>query len=361
MLEYSKNLHDNIEKIIKYLIIGDKFRIIGSFGKNKYVTDIDITNYVSDKINFNNEIKKIINNLPSNIIFLNFTSGTKQEFKLPWNIINENNIENYKYIESINFINNLYFLKLINEKERDYCNNLLEQKPDINKLMLIEDKLYNKSKNKFSAKNIFNNVLTNEFIQNDNNVIHYIYKYNNEYVPIDVGLVKSNANNVNNMNKSYNNFNKSEYLMYLKKEYYFILSSMRRYLDTNDQIIVNNLLNNEYGSYRQILMNIFYLIQFINFPILQLPTYYELCYNVINKIKKYTKFDNSIIVTIEKLLEKRVNIKSEEWYNLLKELEYELTLFLNEKFMDHTNYYYKKISNKIKLKYGYLVFDKKLL
>lgn len=354
MLQYSNNLYNKIQKIRKYLIIGNKYKVVGSFGKNKYVTDVDITNYVSSKINFNDEIIKIINNLPDNVIFLNLTSGIKPEFSLPWTIINEKNVKDYEYVKSINFINNLYFLKLINEEERDYCNNLLEENPKINNLVLIEDKLYNKSKNKFSKENILDKKLKTEFIENENNVVHYIYKYDDDIIPIDVGFVKSD---INKKNTYYNEFDKKKYLMFLKKEYYFILSSMRRYLDKEDQKIVNELLNDKYGSYRQILMNIFYLIQLINFPVLQTSEYYKFCYLVIKKIKENTNFNDKCINIIKKSLKEEIDITNNEWYNLLKELEDKLTQHLNEQLKDYAYDYYKKIFNQNRMKYDYLAFD----
>ena len=362
MIYYSNNLYDTIIGKIKYLIIGNQYKIVGSFGKNKYVTDIDITNYVHDNINFDKEIKKIVRELPNDILFLNLTSGIRSEFIIPWQIIEDKNkliITNYEYIESINFINNLYFLKLINANERDYCNNLLKENPTVNDLMLIEDKLYNKSKKKFTKQNILDNNLSNEFMTNDNNIIHYIYEYNNDIIPIDVGIIKKNK--VNRQYVNNNSFDKKKYLMFLKKEYYFILGSMRRYLDKKDIDEINKLMNVDYGSYRQILMNIFYLIQLIYFPVLGGDQYYNLCNLVLKKIKNYTTFDDAIIENIKKMLDSHIDILDDKWYNSLRELEDKLTIYLNEQFKDYAYNYYKKIYKKNTMKYDYLAFDINLL
>lgn len=341
MLKFSGDLYTKINEKIKYVVIGENYKIVGSFGKNKYVTDIDVTNYVNN-IDFDKEIKKIINRLPKDILFLNFTSGFIEKFAVPWKIIDDKNVERYDYVKSINFINELYFDKYITEKERDYCNNLLTENPEISKLALIEDKLYIKSKQKFSKSDIMERNLSEEFNDNKYNVLHFIYKYDKWFIPIDVGLVSGKVVRPE--------FDMVKYLMFVKKEYYFILCCMKYHLNKFDADKANGIIN-DYGAYRQILMDIFYLKIFIDYPIINKKEYGELIMNVMDKIKNHTTFKSNIM---DQILKCDDNMKL---YDLLSELENDLTKYLNMQFEKYAYEYYRKVYEFHKMTYDYLAFD----
>jgi len=121
MLKFSDKLDKYIKSIIPLLTLSNKYRIIGSYGRTKYITDIDITNYVNENIDFRDKLNEITKKLPKNVKLFTLTSGFDKSYQVPWNIINENKITNYDYIKSINFINELLFNHKITEKERNYC------------------------------------------------------------------------------------------------------------------------------------------------------------------------------------------------------------------------------------------------
>lgn len=354
MLKYSSNLDHYIKTIIPLITLSNEYKIIGSYSRTKYITDIDITNYVTKDIDFKNKLNKIINNLPKNVKFFTLTSGFDESYHVPWNIISEHKITNYNYIEGINFINELLFNHKITEKERDYCNNLLSEKPIIKDIIFIEDLLYQKSKIKWNFNEITNNVkeindqifdLNTSIIKNDHNIIHYIIEYENDIIPVDVALVKKN--NIKEIQKTKHEFDKKNYLMFVKKEYYFILSYLKKYFyGKKEYKEIKYLVDDKYGHYKQILMNLFYLIQFLEYPI----------YND----KEYNKYYDKVMKKIELFKIKDLNENIHDT-NKLKEtlikLEKHVINKLNDIFKDYAYKYYLMIYKQHKIKYSDFPFN----
>ena len=350
MLYFSDNIDNYIKKIVPKLIIGNNYKIIGSFGKAKYVTDVDVSNYIDSNTKNSYKIYNIIKDLPQNILFLNFTSGLDKDFELPWDIKSESEVDNYDYSKAVKFITDLFEKYKIDEKDKVYCLNLLTQKPvDIDKLLLIEDHLYQKSKMKYNKEELLKIDIDQLIKNNDNNILHFIIQYENDIIPIDIALVK------NRYSLKKQSFEKGRYLMFLKKEYYFILALMARYFYDNSKELENirYLLYDSYGYYRQILMNLFYLKQFLRFNIFDKNEYHQFAEKVLNKIKK-TEFKNY------KDFEKAINDKVElnkDLLTIIEEIEIDVTNFLNDSFKAFAYNYYAMIYPNKKLKYDYLAFD----
>lgn len=138
---------------------------------------------------------------------------------------------------------------------------------------------------------------------------------------------------------------------------------MARFFYNDSKIIkhIAYLLKDSYGHYRQILMNLFYLRQFILFPIYDTNEFMKLCSSIMNKIHKFTDFTHKNINIIETMISSRQIILDQKLYDLIDELENDMTKYLNDKFKSFAYHYYSLIYKKYKLKYDYLAFDQKLL
>jgi len=356
MLKYSDKLDKYIKSIIPLLTLSGKYKIIGSYGRTSFITDIDITNFVSKNLNFEDKLNEIIKKLPENIKLFTLTSGFDKNYQVPWNIIDDNKITDYDYIKSINFINELLFNHKITEKERDYCNDLLSEKSVIKNIILIEDLLYSKSKIKWNIDEIkkgekkINNQelkLNTSIRNNDHNIIHYIIEYDNDIIPVDIALVYENHKKENKNNQ----FDKKVYLMFVKKEYYFILAYLKKYFyGKKEYNEIKNLLDYKYGHYKQILMNIFYLIQFLEYPMYNNNEFQKI-YDKIMEKAITLDINKEIFDDIMKNFHNKDKIKE-----LLKKLEIKIMFKLNNIFEKYAYKYYLKIPNNNQIKFADLVF-----
>jgi len=339
MLYYSDDVDKYLKTLIPKIIIGTEYKIVGSYGKLKYITDVDITNYVSKETNIMDRLKSVVKNLSSQVHFLTITVGTDPEFDIPWTVLDENTVTNYNQDVSTKFVKNLYAHGKITETDRDYCLELLIKKPTVNNLMLIEDRLYQKAKIKLTLSDL----ATFKSRIPVGSIAHFIVDYQDDFIPIDVAFVDKEAPT----KYVKPTFDKGRYLMFLKKEYYFILALLARYF-YNDQTNlqkISYLLNDRYGNYRQILMNLFYLIQFMKYPIYdsdQIQKKYDF---VQKKVKETTDYENIL-----------TGIPSIESLTIL---ESDLTKHLNKQFEPYAKHYYSLIYPKIKLKFADLAFEYK--
>lgn len=355
MLYFSDNVYNNVNEMISHLILNNNYKIVGSFGKSKYITDVDITNYIDTSKNNTQKIRSVIKDLPKNIKFLNFTTGFDPMFKLPWNIISESDVQNYDFLKAVEFLNNLFDNYKITRDDLKYCSGLLSQgNVNIDNLLLIEDHLYQKSKVKLNQEDVFKMDLDKLINENDNNILHFIINYEDDIIPIDVALVKEKQMYIKPK------FDKGIYLMFLKKEYYFILAYMARYFYNEPKHIDNikYLLYDSYGAYRQILIDLFYLKQFISFKIYSKNEFYEFASKVLNKMKKTTDFKNFTL--FEKAIKEK-NELDQDLFKIIDDLEDDVTQHLNYKFQTYAYNYYSMIYPRNKLKYDYLAFDTSIL
>lgn len=340
MLKYSYELEEGMHSIINKITVNNNYKVVGSFRrKTKYITDIDINNYIGELSTYNIDsiIKKIIyiiNNLPENIFFLYLTSGMMD---YPWNIISETEIKNYNYSKAKLYIDSLHNNNIISTNEKDKAYELVTEDPVIDNLLLIEDMIYSRIKIRWFKKDIINGykIINNNKVNltdslNDNNpiVLHYLYKYNNHFVPIDIGLNKGD--------KKEWNF-KVNYLAYLKKEYYYILADIARCNFHNKDIYTNQkyILENMFGHYKQIIMDLFYYGQVVEYNLLDnnnLHTYKNTMFDKINIIK----MDN--------------NYKDANDIHSIRKLENMVLKKLNDLIYPYTMHYYS-ITPDCKLKY----------
>jgi len=335
-MEYSEKIKNRLFSIINSITLSNKFCVVGSFRrKNKYITDIDINNSIKNIPNLDKLIISKVNNLPNNVIFLYLTSGTHKLLMPPWTIIDENSVVNFDYDVAKRYILSLHDKNIIDKKDIEFILPLLVN--DVTKLILIDELLYNKSKIRWTLDDINSkpNELKMSIQNNSTNVLHYLLKYNGYFIPIDVGL---------NKNLKYNRpqFNKAEFLMYLKQEYYYIVSSFKKhfYHDINKIKHIKYLTNIKYGIYKQIIMNLFYLQQIIK-------------YNILNK-EDLSVMNKYIFDSLTKINHKYVD------KNNLNKIKLDVEKKLNQMFKSYAYYYFNEIPTNQRSKFSKYAFDKKM-
>ena len=380
-MNYSTDLQSKVHNLAKYIIVGDKYKIVGSFGrKSYYITDIDISNDVS-KYDINNIISKLKTLVEisfvdkKDIIFTYVTIGVDFDYVPKYKIMSDTEIESYNYEATMDYILDLQMKNKISEKESLYMQDLLKEtlsvekktKETIQKLLIIEEILYKKSKVRWIKSDIMagfkivdkeKRFLANE-IQKESNqcVLHYVLNYKNEYIQIDVGLMgikKTNLEN-NQIKEKEKKFNKQKYLAYIKKEYYYILMDMVKFFSNNQTIYTNilYLLEKKYGIYKQIMANIFSLVQLYKYSIIDNTMLNIFYLKIMDKLRK-----TEIKLENEDIFKKNEDDKKEktETIKYLEELELFVLNFLNNKFKMYALHYYSLLPNKNILPYAQLAF-----
>lgn len=367
MLTYSKHLRSSIDSIIRFITVNDNYRVVGSFARESlYITDVDINNDIN-----NQPIKQVadiirdrILNLPGDIIFVYLTSGFDPRITPPWEIETLESVNNYNYEKAREFLKDLLSLGIISKDEKYWMNDLLTKNPVVNNLLLIEDKIYNRSKIRWLLEDIRKGFkvingqktsLLEAVKSNDQNVLHFIYKYGDNYVPIDVGLNKKLGSRGGKLNKY-------KYLTYLKKEYYYILADLKKYFrkDRGKYNRIDYIVNKMFGPYKQVLMDLFYLYQLTRHRILKNEELVKFGRRILSKIDKYLDYDN------DRLLKEFTRFLTDlegKYYDLevVNKLEQDILDHLNKKLKPFAYDYFFFIRNKsYKPEYHYLAFDNRL-
>jgi hypothetical protein len=352
-LEYTYNLDNYVKKSVNSVILSHKYEIIGSYKYAKYITDIDITNYIMTEKDIYTELKNKILKLPKNIKFVNITIDTY--FNLQ------------EYLE-VSMTNKIPIIKKFKEKE------LIEQ---INKMDLdlytfndVMSKLKKDpieayyaikqlNKKKLFLKDIMN---TNYNIKLENYpVIHYCMYYDNQYIYVDVALMD------NDKQSKFVRTELDNILPFYLKEYYYVLSAIKKYFknmkDEKNVDNINNLINFKYGMFKQLMMNLFYLYYLSRFEILnknEFVNYYSLLldnitkttYNSSNRNHLLDRMNNNLNSIInDYILHTDISI-----YTHVQELRNDVFVWLNMEFKDHVKYYLELLKDKnIKVEYEYLL------
>ena len=304
MLKYNNKLEEGINIALHKLY--PNYKIGGSFRrKSKYITDVDVS--VPDFGIIQTD------NLPDNVIFLYLTSG---QIKYPWTIESPTVILNYNYEEAL-----VYLQKLsLSDDEMNRIKSLLSDSPIIDNILLIENMIYQKIKIIWLKEDIqkgFKIVNNNKILLKDSinevlNILHYFYKFDNNYIPIDIG--KSG--------KHYNAFDKVTYLANLKKEYYYMLSSLKKKFYNNKDIYDNitYILEIKLGCYKQVIMDVFYYGRSLKYHLVDNLNDYEL--HIINKIKICSGLEvNKIDSELEQKLNDMMNQQAYIYYVHYNELK----------------------------------------
>lgn len=340
MLIYSKELYDKMVKIIPKLIIGDDYRICGTFAKKgKYVTDIDVTNYVKN-IDVNT-VQKIVSSVDENIIFIYLTCGTDKRFTNFNNDINKMK----KAIEILHSSNQ------ISDYRKDKLLNKLNEPITVNKLIIVETFLKPFSKIRWTKDEVISGEKKliagdtkklMEVMKDNESIMHFFIKWNQYYIPVDIALVDKQRENKRDIFEEINK-------LIINKQYYFVLRSFKYYFkNTKHFQEINYLTEDKYGLYKQILVSIYYIGVQIRYNILPPEIIAKNIKLLIDDIKK-TDFNNIIIEDLGKLaLEEKL---SDDRYNFLErlgKLEKRFVKHLNKKLYETCIKYYKMLPDEIK-------------
>ncbi len=285
-LSYSDDLNTEVNKNIRNMIVGNKYRIIGSYNKKKLITDIDITNF----LNMNNEsmitknIQKLINNLPKNILFIYMTLGIKYNIDelitIDWEQSSQKKIK-IKTInkEKINKVEEIIF---------GSKNKIMQmiQNDEFQGYMFLRDN----AKIKWSHKDIINGstVCGNtkyemiDMLKLNRPIMHFIMDYNDTFIIFDVAMKYGEYEQ---------KYSSSGYLTYYNHEWFYILEDLSRLSGVSDNLkqqIVESL--DQYNGIKQILMQLYYLE-------------YIVANNLIDE-SKFIKYFTYIIFGASKLLKK---------------------------------------------------------
>lgn len=257
-LSYSDDLNTEVNSNIRNMIIGNKYRIIGSYNKKKLITDVDITNFFNtDNVSLiTTKIQKLIKNLPDKIVFVYMTLGTKYEMDqlitIDWELSSKDKV----VIKTIN-------REKINQMEID----LFGSNGKINQLIqndVFQGYMFlrNNTKIKWSQKDIMNGFTTHgntryELIDmlklhvNSGPIMHFIMDYNETFIIFDVAIKYAETKQ---------KYSSSGYLTYYNHEWFYILEDLSRSPNVSDNIKHKIIeLLDQYNGIKQILMQLYYL------------------------------------------------------------------------------------------------------
>lgn len=255
-LFYSDDLNAHVNENIKHMMIGNKYRIIGSYNKKKLITDIDITNFLNtvNESLIKNNIQKLLKDLPKNITFVYMTLGTKYHIDelmtIDWDKSSQKDI----VIKTLN-----------KEKINQVETNLFQESKNKIMSMIQNDKfqgymfLRDNTKIKWSQKDIINEEITcgnikynmKELLKSHRPILHFIMDYEDTFIIFDIAMKYGDIEQ---------KYSGSGFLTYYNHEWFYILEDLSRSIhvseNTKQQII--SLLN-QYNGIKQIMMQLYYL------------------------------------------------------------------------------------------------------
>ena len=127
-------------------------------------------------------------------------------------------------------------------------------------------------------------LLKDSIKNNDKNILHYLFKFENHYVPIDIGLNKGIKSD----------YNTDIYkLPYIKQEHYYILADIKRKFYKDKDIYENivYVLENIFGCYKQIIMDVFYFGNSRKYQLINNTNLNKYEKNILHKIKICTNLN----------------------------------------------------------------------
>lgn len=376
ILYYDDKIKNIFEKDINKLLIGRSFKYVGTFSrKMKYITDIDVSNFVYSKkcSSFEyfvyNQILDIIKNLPPNIKLLYLTTGYHTDLKPEWVIKDKNTIINYDYKHTKEILKLLKKHNKIDSQIYDKFN-LKTPKPNLETLILLEELIDKKSRltwkmdelikgeKDFLGKKFY--LKSALFTQPLKNFFRFLWKYSeDEYILVDISIYFKGdlqcIKSLQNIEKKEKNIgrDRSIFLMYYNNEYYWLLRETRyifyklfksniinkKQLEQYTQSIVD-ITENKAGKYKYIYN--------------KLLDYYKLirnnCINIklINKLIKETFNDVKINIKDDKIINiinnyDLSNKSDTELIDILKKISSYINNYLNSIMYDKMMYYYNII------------------
>lgn len=212
MLIKTREFDEAFKKDSKQIAINQRpFREMGSYKVKKFgepITDIDLTAIV----HFDEKLLQIISRVirrtteGNKFLFIHMSCGTRIEFELPWTIDNNGGCQ-FNLEKAYSWYNSFSAQKLVPVQILEYIRKKLFRKYlSIRDLIDIEKVLHPYGEIIWLEQDIqkgsqtINGVVYNllDIMKTETPVLEYIYRYNNEIVAIDVGLLdfknRSSAN-----------------------------------------------------------------------------------------------------------------------------------------------------------------------
>jgi hypothetical protein len=277
-LMYSDKLNNMVNQNIKHLIIGNRYKIIGSYNKKRLITDIDITNFVNHTESLRNNLQKMISDLPDNITFVYMTLGTKYNINdlmtIDWTKSSQKKIviESVDH-QKINEIETSFF------SSKDKIRSLID-KDIFHGYMFLRDN----AKIKWSEKEINQGFKIcekkkydiREMLKSNNPILHFIMDYDDSFIIFDVAMKYGNIEQ---------KYISSGFLTYYNHEWFYILEDLSRSVDANTNPVTKQQMLErleQYNGIKQILMQLYYLE-------------YMVLHNLITNVTKFVNYFTYLI------------------------------------------------------------------
>ena len=317
MIVKTKQFENKLLSDLKYISINKNIplKIKGSYKRKTYgdyISDIDLEALVYYNQNLLKVLTKILYNKKNPFFFNYMSCGTYDDFKLPWNFdingtLSQHNIKKWfndfskLYLVPKNILNNIE-KKLINPSIRDLVDIEMILKP-FSSIIWSRKDIRNGYK-EFRNKNYY--IL--EEIKNETPVLEFMYKYKDQFIPIDVGLI----------DRKFKSPIKEKMYKFYTEDWYKIIKSFKWKLipDKNVQ---------EY--YTKLIQNVTPIIA-INYQI-----------GLFMKMYFYPKIKNKLRINIIKDLKRlRINYRKKDIREIQFELENKVNNYLSSRYDYFINY-----------------------
>lgn len=375
---YDDKIKKKLEENIQNLVIGRGFRYIGTFAhKMKYVTDIDISNFVYSKKCESFEyfvytrIVEIVKNLPKDINLLYLTTGFHPDLIPTWSIKKHDIIENYDHEHTTKMLKLLKKYDKIDKKM--YKEFKSAKEPNIKTLILLEELLEKRSRVYWSAEEVLKGekiMFGRQFYLKEKlfqpplkNFFRFLWKYSKtEYILVDVSLYyKGDLDCI----KSFKNYvpppmsnwqrDKRVYLMYYNNEYYWLLRETRylfkqllrngliddRQFETYFGSVVN-ITEIETGKYKFLYNKLLDYYKLLRNEGVEIKILDELIQNTLDDIIKYV-LDKKTVKLAKEFKKQCLKIDGSKKIEYLKNMAGALNDYLNNMMYDEMIKYYSII------------------
>lgn len=376
---YDKKIRRELEKNISRIIIGKSFKYIGTFAhKMKYVTDIDISNFIYSKSceTFQHHILKSIRNiveteLPENMKLLYLTTGFHPDLLPSWRLMAKDKIENYNYDETKKMLDLLIKYKKIDSTTYSTFIKLAKE-PTIKTLILLEDLLDKKSRISWKPNEILvgkKSMLGKTFYLKETlfsiplkNFFRFMWKYEDVYILIDVSMYYKG--DLDCIFKDWtppkaSNWDRDKrlFLMYYGKEYYWLLRETRYLfkqlqrqglLDLNKfEMYFNSIIDiteTKVGKHKFFYNKLLDYYKIIRNSDIEKNVLKELIVTTLNDIIEHVN-DGNIVDTCEKFIQSYHIYDNKQIIKNLKNISSLINKHLNDMMFDEMKKYYSILFN----------------
>lgn len=386
LLYYDDNIKNELNKIMGKLIIGKKYKYVGTFSnKMKYITDIDVANFAisykckSFKHHVERGVKNIVSNLPDNVSLLYLTTGYHPDLQYEWTIKDKDTIEGYDSEKTKEMLKLLYDYKKIG---KDVYDKFLKDidKPKLETLIYLEELFDKKSRITWNKEEILSGkkeMLGRTFRLKEalftlplKNYIRYVWKYKkNIYILVDVSIYYKGEISClpgitgEPIKRPPFYRMKSLYLMYYNDECYWLLRESKYlfkelyksgvldydkvnvYLDN-----INDITENALGKYKFMYNKLLDLYKIMRNNGIKMNEVKLILEEISQDIKEHIK-NKKIVKMMDDLIKNFDKLNVKEKNKEVRAIANEINRFMNDIMYDEMKKYYKilfEYDNKLK-------------